>query len=77
MFLQGERKERLGDEEYFAAVDELCTAVREVWPHALLQFEDFETKRAFAILERWRHKMLCFNDDIQVSIRPESPGLGF
>lgn len=36
-------------------------------PHA----QDFETSKAFRILDQHRDRMLCFNDDIQVSARDE------
>jgi hypothetical protein len=49
-----------------AVVEEFCMAVKDKWPHALIQFEDFQTDRAFEILERLQDKVLCFNDDIQV-----------
>lgn len=65
LILQGERHRRLEGDAYWSAIDELCDAVKEIWPQALLQFEDFETSKAFSILERRRHKQLCFNDDIQ------------
>ena len=31
----------------------------------LIQFEDFATDKAFAILEKMQDRFLCFNDDIQ------------
>lgn len=62
---QGEKAPRIEGEEYYDIIDELCEAVQEVWPNSLLQFEDFETTKAFNILNAHRHKMLCFNDDIQ------------
>ena len=34
-----------------------------VLPHLLLA--DFETSLAFAILDKMRDRLLCFNDDIQ------------
>ncbi|KAL4430559.1 hypothetical protein ABPG77_005799 [Micractinium sp. CCAP 211/92] len=64
-FYMGERRPRLEGEEYYGVIDEFCKAVKTLWPNALLQFEDFETERAFEILRRQRSKLLCFNDDIQ------------
>lgn len=49
-----------------AVVEEFVNAVKDKWPHCLIQFEDFNTDRAFAILDKFRDKALCFNDDIQV-----------
>ena len=36
-------------------------AARAKWPEVLIQFEDFPTDKAFAILDRMRNKVLCFN----------------
>jgi malic enzyme len=48
-----------------AVVEEFVMAAHDKWPNCLIQFEDFQTDKAFAILERFRDKCLCFNDDIQ------------
>ncbi len=61
----GWRHRRIGDDEYYAFVDEFVTAVREELPDVLLQWEDFATSHALPILERYREEMLTFNDDIQ------------
>jgi malate dehydrogenase (oxaloacetate-decarboxylating)(NADP+) len=45
-------------------MDEFMEAVHEVYPEMVVQFEDFETEKAFAYLERYKQKK-TFNDDIQ------------
>lgn len=62
---QGSKEPRLKGDEHMAVVEEFCLAVKKKWPNCLVQFEDFQTDRAFAILQKMRHKLLCFNDDIQ------------
>jgi malate dehydrogenase (oxaloacetate-decarboxylating)(NADP+) len=46
-------------------VDEFMTAVQEVFPGALVQFEDFATEQAVGLLARYRDRTCAFNDDIQ------------
>ena len=61
----GLRTARIRGEEYFELVDELVGALRAAYPDALLQFEDFATPNAYALLNRYQRQLLCFNDDIQ------------
>ena len=56
---------RLEGKAYFDLVEEFVTAVQARYPDALIQFEDFLTPNAYALLTRYRDRVLCFNDDIQ------------
>lgn len=61
MASQGNKQHRLDGEQHMAVVEEFCLAAKDKWPDCLIQFEDFQTDKAFAILERFRNKFLCFN----------------
>ncbi|KAI8086924.1 uncharacterized protein B0P05DRAFT_465638 [Gilbertella persicaria] len=56
---------RLDGEEYYSFVDEWVTAVQSRWPNALIQFEDFKYPHAYNLLNKYKDKITCFNDDIQ------------
>ena len=61
----GIRRRRVSGRTYFALVDEFVRAVQKKYPDALIQFEDFLTPDAYALLNTYRDRVLCFNDDIQ------------
>jgi malate dehydrogenase (oxaloacetate-decarboxylating)(NADP+) len=61
----GLRAKRPSPEVMQEFMDEFMAAAAEVFPNMLIQFEDFETEKAFAFLERYRNQYKCFNDDIQ------------
>lgn len=61
----GLRRERLRGEPYTSLLDELVEAIRVVFPHAVVQWEDFANENAFQVLERFRDRVPSFNDDIQ------------
>ncbi len=61
----GYPRRRLEGKAYFDLVDEFVTAVQSRYPNALIQFEDFLTPNAYALLNKYRERVLCFNDDIQ------------
>ncbi|WP_417763828.1 NAD-dependent malic enzyme [Shewanella sp.] len=61
----GWRHSRIGGEEYADFVDSVLEAIHRRWPDALIQFEDFAQKNAMPLLQRYKDKYCCFNDDIQ------------
>jgi malate dehydrogenase (oxaloacetate-decarboxylating) len=61
----GMRHPRVRGEEYLSFVDHFIAAATERWPGVLIQFEDFAQPNAMPLLQRYRDKLCCFNDDIQ------------
>jgi len=61
----GWRHRRVVDDDYYAFIDVFVAMVMEELPDVLLQWEDFATPHALPILNRYRDKLLTFNDDIQ------------
>ncbi|QDZ23548.1 NAD-dependent malic oxidoreductase [Chloropicon primus] len=61
----GLRRRRLEGDEYYELIDEFMRAVLARYPNVLIQFEDFSTNHAQALLDRYREHHLVFNDDIQ------------
>ena len=57
--------QRIGGDEYLDLVEEFIRAVQHKFPGALVQFEDFLTPNAYQLLDIYRDRILCFNDDIQ------------
>ncbi len=61
----GWRHPRITGPDYDAFVEEFIQAVQRRWPDALIQFEDFAQQNAMPLLERYKDRICCFNDDIQ------------
>ncbi|GMP42504.1 hypothetical protein CsSME_00012226 [Camellia sinensis var. sinensis] len=71
----GLQEHRLDGEEYIAVLDEFMESVFTRWPNVIVQFEDFQSKWAFKLLQRYRNRYRMFNDDVQVTAGVAIAGL--
>jgi malate dehydrogenase (oxaloacetate-decarboxylating)(NADP+) len=61
----GLRQPPPSEQELDALVEEFVQAVQQVFPDCCLHFEDWKGTDAIRMLNRYKDKVLCYNDDIQ------------
>lgn len=61
----GLKETRPSQADLYSFVDEFVAAVQDVFPLCCIHFEDWTGVDAINLLERYREKICCFNDDIQ------------
>ena len=61
----GARHPRVSEDKYDEFIELFMRAAERRWPGVLIQFEDFAQANAMPILNRYRERFCCFNDDIQ------------
>ena len=55
--VQGNKKERLSEEEAVASVEEFCMAVHDKWPNCLVQFEGVGPPCVCTPQAQWKHTL--------------------
>ncbi|WP_125767833.1 malolactic enzyme [Companilactobacillus furfuricola] len=61
----GNHHERVTGDNYYDFVDQFVGTAEEFFPNMYLHFEDFGRSNAANILNKYKDKILTFNDDIQ------------
>ena len=61
----GNRHPRIRGQQYDDFIGAYIRAVRTLFPHAILQWEDFAAENGRRIVEKYRERMCIFNDDMQ------------
>lgn len=61
----GARHKRIRGKEYFDFIDQFAQSVKALFPNAMLHWEDLARDNALTILEKYRHSLCNFNDDMQ------------
>ena len=58
---------RIKGQEYYDLIDKFVKNVKELFPKAILQWEDFSKEHSFEILDKYKETLPSYNDDIQTT----------
>ncbi|KLT41439.1 putative malate dehydrogenase [Cutaneotrichosporon oleaginosum] len=61
----GWKRTRMRGKNYDDFVETFINHARDLFPNAVIHFEDFGLNNAYRLLEKYRNKFAMFNDDIQ------------
>ncbi|MFT3875544.1 MAG: NAD-dependent malic enzyme [Propioniciclava sp.] len=61
----GVRRARVRGERYDEFIEQVVRAIQNVYPDAMVHWEDFGADNAHRILRRYRDEICTFNDDVQ------------
>lgn len=64
-FYLGNKHERVYGEKYDAFIEKFVETIEKLFPNLYLHWEDFGRSNAARILNKYKDKVLTFNDDIQ------------
>jgi malate dehydrogenase (oxaloacetate-decarboxylating)(NADP+) len=61
----GPREKPPSEHDLDELVEEFVQAVRQVFPNCCIHFEDWKGTDALRLIDRYKDRVLCYNDDIQ------------
>ena len=58
---------RIKGQEYYDLIDKFVNNIKEHFPKAIIQWEDFSKRHSFEILDKYKEVLPSYNDDIQTT----------
>jgi malate dehydrogenase (oxaloacetate-decarboxylating) len=61
----GRKKKRISPQQLDALLNKVMSSLNKRYKNIMIQFEDFAMRNSYRILDKFKDKFCCFNDDIQ------------